>query len=139
MRSHDEIAFIDADVLIAAATGKEALSRAAMQVLDDPARKFASSVYVKMEVLPKALFYRRHDEAEFYETFFASVTHWAVHNDILQETAFLQARSFGLSALDAFHVAAALSVGASELITAERPTSPLFRVTRLRVLTIRPE
>jgi len=48
--------FIDAGVLITAArVGDEHAERAAA-VLDDPNRAFASSIFLKMEVLPKAIY-----------------------------------------------------------------------------------
>ena len=58
------ITFIDAGVLIAAARGRTEVSAQAMAVLDDPDRTFASSEFVRLEVLPKALFNRNVDEAE---------------------------------------------------------------------------
>jgi len=66
------ITFLDAGVLIAAARGNYDVSAQAMAVLDDPDRLFASSDFVRLEVLPKAVFNRRADEAEFYTAFFSS-------------------------------------------------------------------
>ncbi|WP_169266136.1 MULTISPECIES: hypothetical protein [Brasilonema] len=34
----------------------------------------------------------------------------------------------GLAAMDALHIAAALSVSASEFVTTEKPIKPMFRV-----------
>jgi hypothetical protein len=75
------ITFIDAGVLIAAARGQTEVSAEAMAVLDDPNRSFASSEFVRLEVLPKALFNRKSDEAEFYDAFFRAVAHWPASND----------------------------------------------------------
>lgn len=61
---------MDSGVLIAAARGTDEAARRAMAVLDDPERSFASSAFVRLEVLPKALRHRREAEARFYETFF---------------------------------------------------------------------
>ncbi|WP_242058310.1 hypothetical protein [Microcoleus sp. FACHB-SPT15] len=41
-----------------------------------------------------------------------------------------------MSAIDALHVAAALSVNAEELITAEKPSKPMHRVTKIKVISI---
>jgi hypothetical protein len=38
--------------------------------------------------------------------------------------------------MDALHIAAAIEVGAAEFITAERPTSPLFRVRGVKVVSL---
>lgn len=43
---------------------------------------------------------------------------------------------YGLAALDALHVAAALSVGAEELVTTERKTKPMYRVTGIQITSI---
>jgi hypothetical protein len=47
--------FIDTGVLIAAARGQNDFAARAMAILDDPNREFASSIFVKLEVLPKAM------------------------------------------------------------------------------------
>lgn len=47
--------------------------------------------------------------------------------------AFQEACQFGLSAIDALHVAAALSVNAEELITTEKPSKPIHRVTKINL------
>src|SRR5262249_18693619 len=118
--------------------GVDGVARLAMAVLDDPNRTFASSALVRLEVLPKALRHRRDSEARFYEIFFQSVSAWATVSDSLAEEAFLQARNFDLHAMDALHVAAALSVGAEEFITTEKSGKPIHRLTAISVRTIHP-
>jgi predicted nucleic acid-binding protein len=130
------ITFIDAGVLIAAARGKTDVSAHAMAVLDDPDRTFASSEFVRLEVLPKALFHAKSSEAEFYRSFFEAVTHWPDSTDAVVGHAYDVAGRFGLAALDALHVAAALSVGAEELITTEKRGKPLHRTTGVLVRSI---
>jgi predicted nucleic acid-binding protein len=122
------ITFVDAGVLISAARGISGNSRSALTILDDPNRFFVSSMFVPLEVLPKASFYQRVDERDFYETFFRKVERWAPVGKELLEGAFRVASDNGLSAIDALHVAAALVVGADELITTEKPTKPIHRV-----------
>ena len=70
------ITFVDAGVLIAAARGTTEVSARAMVILDDPARSFASSEFIRLEVLPKAVFNGKTNEAEFYRKFFDAVAHW---------------------------------------------------------------
>jgi hypothetical protein len=42
----------------------------------------------------------------------------------------------GLAAMDAFHVAAALWLKASELITIEKITKPIHKVTAIKIISI---
>src|SRR5262249_3564214 len=130
------ITFVDAGVLIAAARGKTDVSARAMAILDDPDRTFASSDFVRLEVLPKALFNKRSDEAEFYIAFFDAVAHWPDRTDAVVRRAYEVAAQFGLAALDALHVAAAMSVGAEELVTTEKRGKPLHRTTGVLVRSI---
>jgi len=111
------VTFVDAGVLIAAARGRPEVSLAAMAILDDPDRSFASSEFVRLEVLPKALFNRKSDEAEFYVEFFAAVAHWPANTDAVVHDAYDIGARFGLSALDALHIAAAVAAGAEEMVT----------------------
>lgn len=46
------------------------------------------------------------------------------------------ASRYGLAAMDALHVAAALSVGAEELIATERSTKPMHRVADIRIVSL---
>ncbi|MGA2263080.1 MAG: PIN domain-containing protein [Acidobacteriota bacterium] len=133
-----KLVFIDAGVLIAAARGKNDVAERAMHILDDPALEFASSIFVKLEVLPKPLFLGMDDEAEFYETFFGAVSSWAEAQPTLAQQAYDEAVKRGLSAMDALHIAAAASVGADELITTEKQTKPIHRSQLISIRTILP-
>lgn len=73
---------------------------------------------------------------EFYETFFDAVSYWADALNNIVEEAYRHADTFGLGAMDALHVAAALSAGASELITTEKPGKPLHRVTSVKIVSL---
>jgi predicted nucleic acid-binding protein len=57
---------------------------------------------------------------------------------LINQVAFPSARQTrdGLAAMDALHVAAALSVGAEEFVTREKKTKPMFRVSSLKVVSI---
>ncbi|MBW4637316.1 MAG: hypothetical protein KME05_03605 [Gloeocapsa sp. UFS-A4-WI-NPMV-4B04] len=48
--------FIDSGVLIAAARGEEAIAERALVILEDLTLEFASSIFLKLEVLPKAIY-----------------------------------------------------------------------------------
>jgi predicted nucleic acid-binding protein len=130
--------FIDSGVLIHAARGTAELSERALAVLDDPDRRFVTSDFVRLEVLPKAIFHHKRDEAEFYEAFFEAAQRTEHSSKSLVAEAQSEAEQAGLSATDALHVAAAKRANCTEFITAEKATKPLFSVAGLTVKTIRP-
>jgi len=130
------LTFVDAGVLIAAARGSSEQAERAMAILDDPGREFAASPFLRLEVLPQAAFNKRPAEVAFYEAFFAAVSRWATDLPQIVEGALREASSFGVEAMDARHVAAANSVGASELVTTERSTRSIHRAQSVRVTTI---
>ena len=87
---------------------------------------------MRLEVLPKPLYFRRETEAEFYEAFFAAAELVEV-SQALVSAAFEEAQQAGLAAMDALHVAAAKRASVDEFITVERSTRPVFRVAGLTV------
>ena len=130
--------YVDAGVLIAAARGVAPIAIKALEILDDPDREFVSSVFLKLEVLPKAMYYKNEDEAAFYSTFFDAVTHWAEPLETIVRDAFNEACGRGLAAVDALHVASAASLSAEELVTTERSEKPIHRTHLVRVVSIMP-
>jgi len=130
------LTYVDASVLIAAARGTGGIAARALAVLDDPIRRFAASEFLRLEVLPKALYHGRTIEAKLYQSFFAHVSHWAPPDAALLAEAFSLATKHGLAAMDALHVTAAKLLGVAEFVTGERPDKPLFRVTGVIVRSI---
>ncbi|MDJ0618363.1 MAG: PIN domain-containing protein [Calothrix sp. MO_192.B10] len=128
--------YIDSGVLITAFRGIDSVSIKANQILSAENREFASSRFVQLEVLPKAIFNQQRDETEFYETFFSAVTHWATDLEKIIHDSYQLACTYGLAAMDALHVAAALQIKADELITTEKPTKPMHRVTEIQIISI---
>jgi len=128
--------FLDAGVLIAAARGGGRIDQRAHAILDDPEREFVTSEYIRMEILPKALYYRQSKEALLYEGFFTIAVQIVPPSVSLMTQAYTEACTFGLSALDALHITAAKVSGAAEFITTEKPTHTLFRVTGLVIKSI---
>ena len=128
--------YLDSSVLLAACARKDEIGRRALEILDDPSRDFVLSDAVKLEILPKAVFERRQEEVEFYEAIFSQSEelNWCI--DTLHR-AFDMAQRHGIAAMDAVHVATALDAGVDELVTAEKPTKPMFRVTELPISSIR--
>ncbi|MBD2214706.1 PIN domain-containing protein [Nostoc linckia FACHB-104] len=131
-----KITFIDSGLLVTAARGVGEDSDKALEILADSNREFASSEFIKMEVIPKAVYNRKTAEAEFYELFFSAVTYWANDIEKVIQDAYNIACQYGLAAMDALHIAAALSVGAEEFMTTEKKTKPMFRVSSIKVISI---
>ena len=129
--------FVDSGVLIEAFRGSSAIAASALAILNDVNREFATSEFVRLEILPKPAFQRRMVEVAFYNAFFATVAQSAPVTRALVRLAMRRAKEFGLSAVDALHIAAAETTGSAELITTERPASPLSRVTSIQVISIR--
>lgn len=130
------LTFADSGVLIAASRTESAIAERALAILTDDARSFAASEFVKLEVLPKAIYNKQAAEVAFYEAFFESVSSWAVDLSGIVREGYRIASTYGISAVDALHIAAALQVGAAELITTERASKPIHRVTAVQVISI---
>jgi predicted nucleic acid-binding protein len=128
--------FIDAGVLIAAARGVGIVAERALTILEDPNREFASSIFIKLEVLPKAIYNNRISEVSFYEAYFNAVSYWATDIDKIIQGAYSEVCESGLGAMDALHVTAALSVGAVEFITNEKPEKSIHRTKTVKVISI---
>ncbi len=128
--------FIDSGVLIYAARGEDAIAESALQIIEDSNRELASSIFLKLEVLPKAIFNKREQEIRFYEAFFSAVPYWAIDVDLIIRNAYREASDFGLGAMDALHVAAAVTVGATEFITNEKPNKSIHRTSSIQVISI---
>jgi predicted nucleic acid-binding protein len=128
--------FVDSGVLLTAWRGDKAESSLALKLLDDGRRSFYTSQLVRLEVLPKAVFYKNAREVEFYERYFALVAGDESLSRELAEDANRLARRYGLAAVDAAHVASAIRQGAEEFITTEDREKPMFRVKELAVTAL---
>ena len=128
--------YLDANVLIAAFRGEGASWRRAMEILDDPVRGFLVSDYLRLEVLPKPTSRKYRDEIEFMNAILDQAEEVAHTSTALVSQAEALASKYDLGAIDALHVAAAVSVNAEELITLEKPTKPICQVRELKVVSI---
>lgn len=128
--------YIDSGVLICAAVGERTVAEAALPFLSDSNRAYIASDFVRLEVLPKPIFERRRDEAAFYEAFLSSVAYMVKSSTAVTDLAYSQASKYGLSAVDALHVACAIIGQADELITSEKTSKPIHRVTVIKVISI---
>jgi predicted nucleic acid-binding protein len=77
MSAVSHLVFIDSGVLIAAARGVDPVAERALAILGNAALRFASSPFVRLEVLPKAHFLSRTAEVSFYQAFFEKVEVWS--------------------------------------------------------------
>lgn len=132
------LTYVDSGVLIAAVRGTVEAASRALSVLADPERVFVSSVFVRLEVLPKAVYNRRIAECAFYEEHFKAVTKWSAPSEVVVALAHEEAVRHGLSAMDALHIAAASNAGAEELITVEKMGRPMHRTGLVTVRSIQP-
>jgi hypothetical protein len=131
--------YLDANVLIIAFRGEHPVAEAALTLLEDGSREFVASAYLRLETLRKPRFYRRKDEIDFMEAYFAKVAHWVPGDDRLVERALDLAARLDLGALDALHAAAALQGGAEVFVTMERRSKPLFGIPGLATLSLHPQ
>jgi len=120
--------FLDAGILIAAVRGQEKEAARALAILEDSERSFLTSDFLRMEVLPKAIYYQRSAEVALYERYFARAQSIPISAALVAQ-AYLEACACGLAALDALHLTFAKAGGAEEFITTENPTQPLCRAT----------
>lgn len=125
--------YLDTNILITASLGKGDDLTATLNILDDANREYASSIFLKLELLPKPVRNKQITSIQFYENYFKNVKYWANVSDELMQLALDEACSLGLSAMDALHLAAAHMVKADEFITIESPTKPIFNSGLIRV------
>ncbi len=128
--------FIDSGVLIAAARGEGIMAQTSLDILQDTNREFAFSIFLKMEVLPKAIYNKKIDEVEFYEVFFSSISYWATDINQILQRAYQESSQFGLGAMDALHVAAALLMETEEFITTEKANKSIHRTKSVKIISI---
>jgi hypothetical protein len=128
--------FIDSGVLIQSVRGEESLSNKALEILADTNREFASSIFLKMEILPKAIYNKQSREVKFYQEYFDSVTYWAMDINQIILNAYREASQYGLGAMDALHIASAVSLNATEFITSEKSSKSIHRTPSIKIISI---
>jgi predicted nucleic acid-binding protein len=128
--------FLDSGVVMTAwkiANQREA--ELALAVIDDDSRQPLTSEMVRLELLPKAIFFKRAEEVSFYEEIFSRCECDRI-DDALYASAFDFAKRYGLAAADAFNIASAVRLDAAEFVTTELPGKALFRVKETKVVTV---
>lgn len=127
--------YLDTGVLISAFRGESDLANRAIEVLDDPNACLVVSEYVDLEVLPKPVFHNKAEEAEFMRTII-DASEKIESTNAIREEAFNLACAYGLGALDALHVSAAVAAGVDEIVTSEKSTKPICRVKEVSVRSL---
>jgi predicted nucleic acid-binding protein len=127
--------FLDSGVLLSAwhATTKEA--ETALAVIEDRSRQLLTSEIVRLELLPKPIFFKQSGEVNFYEDIFSKCRSDKVDAE-LYRAAFNLAKTYGLAAADAFNLASAIRLGAEEFVTSELPGKPMYRVKEIKVISL---
>lgn len=129
--------FLDSGVIISAWQSNPARQLKALTILNDPHREFVCSPFVRLELIPKATYFKNQQELKFYQEYFTrQVVEWVDDLNQLYDEGLRTGSQFGLKALDALHIAAALMAGCDDFITSEKPTSPFSRVRGVNILTI---
>ena len=130
------ITYLDAGVLIVAYAGNYLISQKAWEIIDDPQREFVKSIFLELEILPKAIYHQQQAEVEFYQSFLASCQLGANQIDKIVQKGYEIATNFGVAAMDSLHLAAALEMNCDEFVTTEKVTKPLHRVTGIKIISI---
>jgi len=128
--------YIDASVLLAAFQGEDDTSRRALEVLDDPGRILVVSDYLRLEVLPKPTFYKRYGEIKFMNLVLESTSENVYTSPQLTRQAVGIAGKYDMTPIDSLHVAAAVVAAVDELVTMEKPTKPMCRVSEVKVISL---
>jgi hypothetical protein len=100
--------------------------------MKEPGRVFLTSPFVHLEIVPKAVFYKKRLQLAFYESFFHAAE-WYRDLDKIEALAHAEAAKIGLAAMDALHVAAAHLSQADEFITTEKPDKCIHRSKLVKV------
>lgn len=127
--------YIDASVLIKAFRGTNPDSAKALRILDDPERRLVVSDYLRLEVLPKPTFHKRREEIEFMQAVFEKADNLQTSPE-LTDRALAMASQYDLTAVDALHIGAAAVAGVDEFVTTEKPTKPMCKAKKVKVVSI---
>lgn len=130
------LTYLDTGVVLAVVRGEPGASLRAYAILNDPAREFVGSEMLRLELLPNAIYFQRQIEQQFCEAYLKQTTIWVKPSQKLFASAFTLACDHGISALDALHIAAAVSAGAVELITTEKPSKPIYRASIIKITSL---
>jgi len=102
-------------------------TRRALAVVTDEERDLLVGDYVKLETLPKRVYYKQVDQVAAIQRIFQDAEYIPSSPEIIAKAEEL-ANAYGLAGIDALHAASAIVGGADELLTFEKSTKPFFRI-----------
>ena len=124
--------FADTSIYFLAFRGVEEVAKGARDVLLRRSGLLLISDHLKLEVLPKAIFYKKVFESRFYQSIFARSL-LISSGEALQAQAMKLACTYGLAAGDANLIAAACLGGADLFVTTEKVTKPMYSVREIEI------
>ena len=107
-----------------------------MRILTEQHRIFHYSPLLKLEVTLLAEYHRNQLELQFYNEYFRNATCFGDLNRIF-EIGDKEARRYGISVMDAMHIAAASLSRCEVFITGEKPLKPMYRSKLVKVVHFR--
>ncbi len=125
----------DSGVLLAAWKSAE-LRSAALRILEDVGREFVSSQRTKLELLPNLAFEKRPVERSFCQSYFDETVALQPLDEHLGNDAQVLGEKYGLAAVDALHIPAALRLRAEEFYASQKPGKPMLRVKEVKVASL---
>ncbi len=131
------LTFNDSGVILAGWRSDSRMRIRALTILSDAEREFVSSPFVSLELKPKAVYHKNSLEIDFYNAYFGNIAVWIDDVEKIVRLAETVSEKYGLNGMDALHIAAAIIAEADEFITTERVTSPLNRVTEVKIVSIK--
>lgn len=127
---------VDSCVLRTAFQGEGEANRKALDVLDDTNREFMAVDFVALEVIPKPIFNKFQEQADFYKSFFDDAPiHVEITSDVTK-LALQLASKHDIGPMDSLIVSSAIIGNADELITMEKPTKPMYKVKEVKVISL---
>ncbi len=126
--------YLDSSVLISGSTENPLYAEKLLELLSETNRKFVASGWLRLEVLPKPTHNKQMYSVLFLETYFATCTLEISFSTELVQSAYDLACIYGLSGFDALHIASAIEAKASEFITVEKRTKPMYKIQELTVI-----
>lgn len=130
------LTFLDAGVILSAARTSSSYRLKALTIIADSRRKFVATDFVKLETTLKCDFHGYQQQLEFYEDFFENVDVFLTDAKPIISGAYQVGKQYGLNAMDALHISAALLAQADEFVTTERPNSPFQNVKGIKIFSL---
>ena len=107
-----------------------------LKILSDQSRFFIVSPFLELELIPKAIYNKRHDEAIFYRSYFDGARLSVRDTTETIRIARDESARCGLSAMDALLIASAHLGEADDFYTLESPEKPIFRTNLVHVVQL---